>query len=116
MADVGAITGILGSVVAVGGFGLTVWKTRNDKKAGVSTDERETRRDTVEDRDRLIDQFQEELARVEQRSQLVEAQFEARLSRVEQELISERNYNAQLLEHIWTQQPPPPPKRLDVTA
>jgi hypothetical protein len=60
--DIGLIGGITGSVVGVGGLVVSLWKVRNDRTSGVSSSAREQRRDTVADRDSLIDQFQEALA------------------------------------------------------
>lgn len=100
MLEVGTITGILGSLVAVGGVIITIIRTKNDRAAGISTADRETRRDTIADRDSLIDQLQENLAALT-----------TRVSRIELEYDTERYWNRMLVDHIYKGLPPPPPKR-----
>lgn len=100
MADVGAITGILGSVVAVGGLIITLVRTKHDRDIGVTTEERASRRDTIEDRDSLIDQIQEEMR-----------EMRGRVSVIEGELQVEREWNRALVDHIYRELPPPPPPR-----
>lgn len=114
--DVGVFTGISGSVVALGGLGITLWRTRNDKRAGIRSNELETRRDTISDRDALIDQFQEIIKTEREERVRQEKVTEIRLNQLEMALQEEREYNRALVEHIWTKKPPPPPKRMSMTA
>lgn len=98
--DLSWLTGVSGVLVAVGGLALTLWRTRSDIRMGVSADDATTRRDTVADRDALIDQLQEQGLR-----------HETRLTAVESELVIERRWNRMLVDHIYRELPPPPPER-----
>jgi transposase len=78
-----------------------------NRRQGVSGDEREARRveaeqrrDTIADRDQLIDQMQE------QYRDLV-----PRVERLERDLEDERAYSRLLVDHIYRGNPPPPPPR-----
>jgi TolA-binding protein len=84
-----------------------IWGVRNSRKMNVSGDEREARhdeqeqrRDTVADRDSLIDQMQEQLGNLSRR-----------VDRLDAELEDERDYTRLLIDHIYRGSPPPPPPR-----
>lgn len=111
MVDVGTVTGIGGSVVAIGGLLVTLIKTRADRQLGVSASDREDRRDSVSQRDSLIDQLQEEIKSEREARQ----RLELRVSQLENALIDEREYTNTLQEyaqglrhHIFKGAPPPP--------
>jgi len=101
------VGGLLGGLAAV--MGVIV-----SRRAGIKGDEREARkieqdqkRDTLTDRDVLIDQLQEEVAgyRVEV------AGFRAEMTKVLEQLQLEREYSSLLLEWGYRGAPPPPPAR-----
>lgn len=98
--DVGVFSGVTGSLVAIGGLVITLWKTRGDRKQGVAQVEVESRRDTIADRDALIDQHQEDIRELRTRVTLVEI-----------ELDIEQQWTQALRDHIYRQLPPPPPGR-----
>lgn len=97
---IGTVSGISAIVVTVGGLVVSWRRARSDREVGVSTVEQTNRRDTVADRDALIDQIQEE-----------QINLRARLSSLEHEHQLEREWNRALVDHIYRQLPPPPPAR-----
>ena len=97
---VGAATGITGSIVAIGGLVYTLLKNRTDRSLGLASAESTNRRDTVSDRDSLIDQLQEEDKRLATRNAVLEREY-----------FIERDWNRLLIDHIFRGKPPPPPKR-----
>lgn len=85
-----------------------------DRRLGISGDERqarqearEDRRDTIADRDALVDQLQEEISSLTSR---VEG-LTTRADQVLRELEAERAYSRILVDHIYRGAPPPPPPR-----
>lgn len=94
------IAGASTSIVAVGGFVLTWRRFTADRRRGVATDERELRRDTIADRDALIDQMQEEMR-----------ELRARMSHIEIEQALDQQWARALVDHIYRGSPPPPPAR-----
>lgn len=115
-AFVSSLVSLAGAFVAVGGLVISAIKVRADKGKGVSESEQTSRRDTIDDRDSLIDQFQEALdserkARIDQVQRL-----EARVSTLETALSDEREYTQALRDHIYRKLPPPPPQRFGTTA
>lgn len=82
-------------------------KTLSDRRAGVTASEHTLRRDTVADRDDLIDQLQEELR--DARAGKITA--EQRVTDLTCELAREREHTQALTDHIYRQKPPPPPPR-----
>lgn len=113
-----ALIGASGGILA----GLaTLLGVRSSRRAGVAADEREARRDeaaqkrdTIADRDGLIDQLQEDVKSLregrqhdlEQRERL-----ETRMASVERELFLERAWNRTLIDQIYRGEPPPPRPR-----
>lgn len=96
--------------VAVAGIATTIWagvKTLSDRKQGVRATELAERRDTVADRDALIDQVQEERDTAITRATTAEA----RAAAAETELAREREYTQVLRDHIYRRREPPPPPR-----
>lgn len=104
-----SIDQIVTLIVGLGGAsGLIAWvRRRDDRKAGISSDERLARRDKAEDRRDTIADRDGLIARLEARLENVEE----RLTEVERELSLEREWNQLLLAHIWRGDPPPPPPR-----
>lgn len=105
-----AVLVLLGALGGILSAAATWYGARTSRRAGVAGDEREARRDeaaqrrdTIADRDALIDQMQEQLA-----------DLIPRVTRLERELEDERAYSHALL--VWGLQgapppPPPPPTR-----
>lgn len=81
------------AIVAIGGHVVNWWRGRGEHSTTV-------RRDTVSDRDALIDQLQEELAGLRRRVDLIES-----------DLRIERAWNRDLVDHIYRGLPPPPPPK-----
>lgn len=114
MADPGQIiTGILGAGGILGGL-AALWQARNSRRQGIAGDEREARRDeaaqrrdTVADRDALIDQLQEDVAALRDAAK----DTSSRLAALEREHAIEQKHNALLIAHIYAGSPPPPPAR-----
>ena len=106
---------IITAVLGAGGLltgAAALWNARVSHRAGVNGDEREARkveaeqrRDTIADRDGLIDQLQEQMQSVL-----------PRVARLEHDLEDERAYVHVLIEHIYQGAPPPPPPRPVRTA
>lgn len=123
---VATFSGITGSVVAIGGLIYTIIRAQNDKNRGIIADANEGRRDTIADRDGLINQLQEERDRrdqlIREERQERQAQVNAisiQIARLERELIAERTYTNLLVMHIWEGKAPPPPDRptpIEITA
>lgn len=114
--DWGIVSGVTGTLIAIGGLWVSGYKAKKDKDLGVADKEQVARRDTVADRDRLLDQVQEmldkesaarvrEVTRLEQRVQTLEAS----LSDEKEYTLTLREYAQELRHHIFTQKPPPPP-------
>ncbi|MCC2033057.1 hypothetical protein [Microbacterium allomyrinae] len=95
------------TIVAIATAVWTGVKTISDRKAGVRSTEHTERRDTVADRDALIDQMQEELR--DARAARVATEIEKQ--RLADELSLEREYTQILRDHIYRQKAPPPPTR-----
>lgn len=106
-----AIVALVSALVTVGGLIHTIIKTRSDARQGISQHEQVVRRDTVSDRDALIDQFQEIVKTEREERQRQVAQLESRISELAGELREEREYTDELREHIYLGNPPPPPRR-----
>ena len=107
----GALGGVLSGLAAL-------WGVRISKRAGVAGDEREARRDTVADRDGLIDQLQEDIAGM--RAELTAAKERAsseitdlrtRLDEVERQYRHEVQWSEMLRDHIAHGRGWPPPTR-----
>lgn len=97
------VAGVLAALSGLGGVAALL-QVRQARRDGVAADERAARaerredhRDTIGDRDALIDRLDRRLVAAEER-----------LDRVEAELRSERAYNRILIDHIWRYSPPPP--------
>lgn len=88
-----AAAGLLGAGGTLGGVVVS-------RRSGVSSHELQARRDTVADRDALIDQLQEQLG-----------SLGARVQRLEEERQLDAEWAAALVAHIWEGNPPPPPPR-----
>lgn len=88
---VGAITGLVVGIA-------TVIKELVSWRSGVRARESEGRRDTVADRDALIDQLQEENARLRVANASLTGALDETKSR-----------NRRLVDHIYKRRPPPPP-------
>lgn len=95
-----AAAGLLGAGGTLGGVVVS-------RRSGVSSHELQARRDTVADRDALIDQLQEE--RGANRRAIEELRDEVAELRTERDLDAE--WAAALVAHIWEGNPPPPPPR-----
>lgn len=123
---VGTVSGISATAIAIGGFILTWRRASADRKSGISSAENEGRRDTISDRDSLIQTLISEVERgrkeIEQEKNMRSVQassFDSRITTLEEELISERMYTNDLIAHIWMRKPPPPPDRrkpIEITA
>lgn len=107
------ITQVLSAGALLGGIAALIssWRSR---RAGIKSDEREARdienaqrRDTIADRDSLIDQFQEELRELRSRVAAVEDTNE----KYRRELALEKEYSRILLDWGYRGAPPPPPAR-----
>lgn len=94
------ITAIASGVVGIAGTIITWRKVIADRKAGVATDEREQRRDTIADRDALIDQLQDDMRDLRDRMSVLEVEYQI-----------ERDWNRMLVDHIYRGEKPPPPAR-----
>lgn len=110
--------GGMAGLAAVAGIAWTI-------KHGVKGDERAAReqeaadrRDTIADRDGLIDQLQEDVGRLH--TELEKAKTQAtdeirglheRLATVERDLYLERAWNRTLVDQIYRGEPPPPRPR-----
>jgi len=88
-----AAAGLLGAGGTFGGVIVS-------RRSGVSSHELQARRDTVADRDALIDQLQEQLGTLS-----------TRVQRLEEERQLDAEWAAALVAHIWEGNPPPPPPR-----
>lgn len=95
------------TIVAIATAIWTGVKTLADRRAGVRSTEHTERRDTVADRDALIDQVQEERDTAVVRATAAEA----RAAAAEAELAREREYTQVLRDHIYRRREPPPPPR-----
>lgn len=95
------------TLVAIATAVWTGIKTLADRRAGVRSTEHTERRDTVADRDALINQLQEE------RDAANAAAREERTGRIaaEKALGEERTYTQSLVDHIYRRREPPPPQR-----
>ena len=95
-----AIAGVIGASGTLGGVIVS-------RRSGVSSHELQARRDTVADRDALIDQLQEEVRSL--RDEI--SPMRTRLERLERAHEEERAYNDRLVAHIYEGKGPPPPQR-----
>lgn len=110
--------GGLAGIAAVAGIAWTI-------KHGVKGDERQARaqeasdrRDTIADRDGLIDQLQEDVTRLHGELESARAaatteigDLKRRLETVERDLYLERAWNRTLIDQIYRGEPPPPRAR-----
>lgn len=110
--DWGVITGIVATLISVGGFSVTAWKTKKDANLGVTDKEQVERRDTVADRDALINQLQETVERLEGKVQ----RLETAVRDYQDELNDKREYIQDLRDHIYREKPPPPPAQWGATG
>jgi len=107
------VTGVLGAGGLLTGA-AALWAARNSQRDGVNGDAREARRleaeqqrDTIADRDALVDQLQEDVGSM--RAEIGGMRREMREQAAELEL--ERAYTRELIDHIYRGAPPPPPAR-----
>lgn len=97
--DVGTASLAIAAVIGSGGIGalLNAWMSA---RRGIASDERETRRDTIADRDSLLGTVLAEVRELRERVEVAE-----RTSR-------QRSDHIDVLEHhIWRGLGPPPPQR-----
>lgn len=94
-------------IVAVATAAFTGIKTWADRRAGVRSTEHTERRDTVADRDALIDQLQEQLTAAIDRAEAAEVKRRDAVELLEKE----REYTQVLRDHIYRRREPPPPQR-----
>lgn len=102
------------TIVAIATAVWTGVKTLADRRAGVRSTEHTARRDTVADRDALIDQLQEQATAANVRaeaSDTAKRQAEAEARSAERELRAELEYTQLLRDHIYRRREPPPPSR-----
>ena len=97
------LTALAALIAAIG----ALIKTRQDKAAGVVGAEAAQRRDTIADREALIDQLQEQIATA--RAEM--DGLRKRLDALESDLHRERQYVQRLRDWIFRGKPPPPPLR-----
>lgn len=90
-----AVVGIIS-----GAGGATVIKALIDRRRGIKSDEREARRDTVADRDALLETVLTELRGMRNRLDVVESVSRARSDHIDV-----------LEHHIWSGKGRPPPPR-----
>lgn len=101
-------------IIASGLGGLAgvaaLWRVVVDRSRGVSSDEREVRRDTIADRDSLIERLERRLEQVEERLTAAED------GNIAKALIIRANHaHMDVLERwIWDRKEPPPPPRPDI--
>ena len=95
------------TIVAIATAVWTGVKTLADRRQGVRSTEHTARRDTVADRDALIDQLQAERDKALERASAAETSAAA----LRTALIAEQDYAAVLRDHIYRRQAPPPPPR-----
>ena len=108
---VGAVTSVIGTLIAV-------FRARTDKKLGISSDERQARReeaddhrDTLANRDAFIDRLNDRLNASEAR----EAAIQTRYDTLERRYRRLQDYTDELEHHIYTRKGPPPPPRPEGT-
>ena len=96
---------VLSAGALLGGIAAMLGATRS-RRAGVKADEREARkveaeqrRDTIADRDALIETLQEDVK-----------ELRDRVDRLDDFLRAERDYNRVLLDHIYRNGGTPPPR------
>lgn len=97
-------------LAAVGGVisgAAAMWGARNSRRAGVAGDEREARRDeaaqrrdTIADRDGLIDQLQQDVTALRER-----------VDTAERERAIDARWARDLIDQIYRGEPPPPRPR-----
>lgn len=99
------LTKVLSAGALLGGIAALLGVTRS-RRAGVKADEREARkveaeqrRDTIADRDALIDTLQEDVK-----------ELRGRLDRLEAAYNAERDYSRTLQDHIYRNGQVPPPR------
>lgn len=105
------VAAVVAIFVSLLGLAHTIWRSRKDVKQGISEHEQAGQRDTVADRDALINQFQEMLKDEREERERQVANLTARIAHLEGELRDEREYTDELRHHIYTSKPPPPPSR-----
>lgn len=85
-------------------------RARNDKRRGISSDEREARRDTIADRDSLLERMERRITTLEQR---LDAAEEGNIAKAL--VIKAQDSHMDVLEDwIWQRKAPPPPARPDI--
>jgi len=110
------VTG-LGGLAGVAAMVAVIWNMRAGVKADArqaSAQEASNKRDTLADREGLIDQLQEdgESYRAELRDVRAEmARLTTLVRNQGDDLEDERTYNRMLMDHIYRGSPPPPPPR-----
>lgn len=115
----GLFSGITATLISIGGFLHSIWKSKWDINKGVTEQKGAERRDTVTDRDSLIDQLQEQVESEREERKAQARQYEEKLARLEERMVmverersDDREYIDVLRSHIWQQLPPPPPLRI----
>lgn len=99
--------GIAAAVAALITSIATLLRGRSESRRGVRATEHEGRRDTISDRDALIDQLQEQVADLRE----TQAAQASRITALERDLRIEREYTSVLRDHIYRGETPPPPPR-----
>ena len=113
---VSAIVSVIAAFSTLIGLGITAYKARKDSKAGVAENEQVERRDTVADRDALIERFAKMLEDERETMGKKIGELEDRLQTVEKELRGEQDYNLLLRDHIYKTGVAPPPPRPVLTT
>lgn len=91
----------LGALAVSASLAVNNWiNARHDRRRGVAGVEQVQRRDTVTDRDALIDQLQEEITRLRSRVDALEVALDI-----------EQRHNRALVDQIYRGDPPPPVAR-----
>ena len=104
------LTKLLSAGALLGGIAAMIGSVRS-RRAGIRADEREARkveaeqrRDTIADRDALIDTLRDDVT-----------ELRTRVDRLELELLAERDYSRELQDHIYRAGGTPPRRRVAET-